>query len=437
MKTHKNLIYSLMLLLASFTYNSCVQEDDFAIPSLEFDAKWKTNKTLKDLITLINATGDDFNTAPELIKTEEDFVVEGYVISSDEAGNFFETLIIQDKAENPEYSIQIDINEDNLYGFLPVGSKVQINAKGLYWAKDANVLKLGLTRDGALRALEKTEIKTYLGKISNEITEIKPIVLNSFSEINASHVNKLISVSNAYFSNADLGKTYALTTPPTDTNRTLLGNKCGTLIMRNNRFADFANINIPENSGTVTGVLSRYNNDYQLLIRDLKDVNFTQPRPAVDGFETLDAWDVISITGNQKWSIDAALGNPKPLVKMSGFVNSKSNVNEDWLLLKPIDIPSTAEKVIVNFQSDVRFSGNVLEVYVSKNYVSGSIHATSWEKLNPVLDQDESKFGTWVCSGDLDITSYKGNKVSVAFKYTSTASNSATWQLDNFKIIVK
>ncbi len=194
MKTHKNLIYSLMLLLASFTFNSCVQEDDFAIPSLEFGSKWKTNKTLKDLITLINVTGSDYNTAPVFINPSEDFVVEGYVISSDEAGNFFETLIIQDKAENPEYSIQIDINNDNLYGFFPVGSKVQINAKGLYWAKDANVLKLGLKRDGELRALEKTEIKTFLGKTSNEITALKPIVLGSFSEINASHVNKLISV---------------------------------------------------------------------------------------------------------------------------------------------------------------------------------------------------------------------------------------------------
>jgi hypothetical protein len=436
MKTHKNLIYSLMLLLASFTYNSCVQEDDFAIPSLEFDAKWKTNKTLKDLITLINATGDDFNTAPELIKTEEDFVVEGYVISSDEAGNFFETLIIQDKAENPEYSIQIDINEDNLYGFLPVGSKVQINTKGLYWAKDANVLKLGLTRDGALRALEKTEIKTYLGKISNEITEIKPIVLNSFSEINASHVNKLISVSNAYFSNADLGKTYALTTPPTNSNRTLQSEK-GTLVMRNSGFADFASAKIPAEVGTVTGVLSRYNNDFQLLIRDLKDVNFTKSRPIVDGFETLDAWNVISTTGEQKWNISASFGNPKPLVQMSGFVSGASNENEDWLILKPIAISATASKVAINFESDVRFSGNVLEVYVSKNYVSGNPSTATWEKLNPTLDTDISKFNNWIFSGDIDITSYKGNKVSVAFKYTSTASNSATWQLDNFKIIVK
>ena len=53
-------------------------------------------------------------------------VIEGYVVSSDQKGNFFKNLFIQDKPENPTAAIQIVIDENNLYQSYPVGAKVLV-----------------------------------------------------------------------------------------------------------------------------------------------------------------------------------------------------------------------------------------------------------------------------------------------------------------------
>ncbi|MEX0363358.1 MAG: DUF5689 domain-containing protein, partial [Allomuricauda sp.] len=37
----------------------------------------------------------------ETFQIQEDLIIEGYVISSDEAGNFFNEVYLQDKTKNP------------------------------------------------------------------------------------------------------------------------------------------------------------------------------------------------------------------------------------------------------------------------------------------------------------------------------------------------
>jgi hypothetical protein len=40
----------------------------------------------------------------------------------------------------------------------------------------------------------------------------------------------------------------------------------------------------------------------------------------------------------------------------------------------------------------------------------------------------------WVSSGNLNISNFIGESIHVAFRYTSTNSACATWELDNIKI---
>lgn len=58
------------------------------------------------------------------------------------------------------------------------------------------------------------------------------------------------------------------------------------------------------------------------------------------------------------------------------------------------------------------------------------------------MDKTESNirynyfFSGFVNSGAIDFTAYAGKNVNVAFKYTSTTSAAATWEIDNVKVIV-
>ena len=65
------------------------------------------------------------------------------------------------------------------------------------------------------------------------------------------------------------------------TNRYLVDDKGYELIVRTSSFADFANNPLPQGSGKIRGILTRFNNDYQLFVRTAADVDMTGERSTV------------------------------------------------------------------------------------------------------------------------------------------------------------
>lgn len=150
-----------------------------------------------------------------------------------------------------------------------------------------------------------------------------------------------------------------------------------------------------------------------------------------DGFETNWAnWTKFSVTGAQTWSLDTQYGNPGNCAKMSGY-SGTNNANEDWLISPAIDL-SGLTSASLSFQTASRFTGNVLEVKISSNYPGGDPNSATWTNLTATLDASNSY--TWTNSGVIDITSFVGGNVYIAFKYTATSSASMTWEVDNVKI---
>ena len=104
----------LIVLLASVTMVSCVQEDDYDIPQTEpqeinLDGRTTTIGAVQG--EFIQAQEDDYNEDNFTIVTYDDqtegssLYMEGYVISSDEGGNYFEELILQDAPEKTCYRV--------------------------------------------------------------------------------------------------------------------------------------------------------------------------------------------------------------------------------------------------------------------------------------------------------------------------------------------
>lgn len=151
-------------------------------------------------------------------------------------------------------------------------------------------------------------------------------------------------------------------------------------------------------------------------------------------------WVKFSEVGAQVWE-SAPYGNPDGFcAKMSGFASS-SNANVDWLISPAQDL-SKFQKASFAFESAVNFSGPDIEIYISKNYSgTGDPNATGvqWKKVNgtklavPTTNPTYQYF----FSGIVDVPGFAGTgceAVYFAFKYTSTASQSATWEIDNFKV---
>lgn len=122
MKTNR--ILSLMsILFLGLIVVSCVQDDDYNIPTLEIvEPNITANTTISIVKSMYAGTLVDFTEA----SNGGELIIEGYVVSNDEAGNFYKVLVLQDAPENPTAAIQLDIDVTALYSKYKPGRKVYV-----------------------------------------------------------------------------------------------------------------------------------------------------------------------------------------------------------------------------------------------------------------------------------------------------------------------
>lgn len=146
-----------------------------------------------------------------------------------------------------------------------------------------------------------------------------------------------------------------------------------------------------------------------------------------DGFG---GWQQISISGAQEWEIDVEHGvGGSSCAKCTGY-DGGANANEDWLISPAMNFDNyTAETL--NFYNAAGYDGPALEAMISNDYNGSDPSSATWTDLPYVSSPD---FFDWTSSGDIDISSVNGTTVYVAFKYTSTSADAATWELDDIFI---
>jgi hypothetical protein len=215
----------------------------------------------------------------ETIQIKEDWVIEGYVISSDRAGNFFGVLHLQDHPTNPTHGFQVEIDLRDSYLFFEPGSKVLIKLKGLYLGRSGETYKLG----GTFTAFGNTSVgRLPVLKISEHIflscdssDQLKP-VLGQFDDLEKLRTNTLVKFEEMEVIEEELGSVFAVATE--ETTRTIQDCSKFTIALVNSGFSDFQEQTLPDGNGTITGVLLKDGDELKLIIRDLEDIEFTNDR---------------------------------------------------------------------------------------------------------------------------------------------------------------
>ena len=445
MKLINTLSFFAFLTIINF---SCVQDDDYSVPA---SIGQEENANLNQLLAEIeNGSADlmtisqlkNFFVDGEVNEIESNLVVKGYVSSSDYAGNFYKEFYMQDEIENPTAGIKVSINQVDSYNQFNVGREVYIKLQGLSIGETNSgdgVIAIG---GGAneygdeISEITENNAATCILRSSNSYSLV-PLALN-LSEINDMHIGVYVSGLSAQFASSLGGLTYVDPQEDYDTQRDL--ESCvdaGTLKLETSAFSSFNDKMLPvEGSGTISGIITKdyFGDNRVMMLNTTDDVNFDSSRcdPLFsDDFSSnsLNNWTVVNVEGEQTWEI-TPYGNPAPSAKISGF-SGGSNSNEDWLITSAIDLTSLTT-VTLNFQSVVRYSGPSLEVYVSTDYSGGNPSSDgNWQELSVVLDTDDSSWSSWTDSGNVDLSSFSGANVFIGFKYISTTSNSATYEIDN------
>lgn len=261
-----NILYRLFAILFIAISASCVDTNDFDLPTIGPDKEYANLKSLDEIIALYNGSPVEFT---------EDVTVYGYVISDDREGNFFKSIIIQDKPENPTVGLEIRINDTNLNARYNVGRKVYIKLKGLALSKYFASFQIGVLNGTSTDRIDVNEYLNFIDR-SSEIVDIVP-TNTTIGELTDAQINTLVKIDD--IQSQEKGLTYANPDPnnTSSVNRTFVS--CATyesIIMRTSGFATFKSYAIPDMKGSITGVLGKFSSDYQLYIRDTNDVDFTQ-----------------------------------------------------------------------------------------------------------------------------------------------------------------
>lgn len=223
-----------------------------------------------DYKTTINGGGYKLIDKPMMIK--------GYITGNDISGNLYQQVALQDATG----AILVDINGGGLYGYLPVGQEILIDLNGLYIGSKGKQAQIG----GIYTNLKNGA--TYVGKMDRptwqkhfklldeaDASNVKAEVFDLSKAADATYLDenagKLMTIKGVKFTSAN-GKTVWAAKDET-TNQSLKGINSNIVVVRTSGYARFANAILPEGAFDITGIFTRYNNTWQILIRNTDDLS--------------------------------------------------------------------------------------------------------------------------------------------------------------------
>ena len=445
---------------------SCTNPDSYRTPDFSSVCKDVTpTKTVGDITSSSTAT-------PQ--KYIDDDIIEAYVTSSDEGGNFYKSISFISTDKNLGFSMPID--DYNLYTKYEPGRKVYINLKDRYYFKqygstvigsfyNGGTPDLGSTSDNSIGRISGIEYKDVITASCatkvNEADIIKKLSINDAK--NDKYLNMLIEFDNVQFTDEFLGKNYydANNQIGGATNNLIKDASGATVFLRASQYATFASEPIPSNSGKIIGVMTKYRNDYQFMIRTIKDVQLTNARilPPVnpdlvytgsvsEPFETYAVGDKVfpkyindQTVGNRYWAIKQfPTGSGNKFIEMSSFNGATSpGVVTKAYFMVPVDFTAANN---FTFKKLIRFNkGVALKVYYvpSSNYTpNGTINVNSFvditSSFNIVYPASGSSDGSFTSAGTYTIPPSLTGTGFFVFEYSGTSTITTTIQLDDITI---
>ena len=146
--------------------------------------------------------------------------------------------------------------------------------------------------------------------------------------------------------------------------------------------------------------------------------------------KTFSNWIVKNVLGAQVWSIDSIHAAGNPFASMTGYA-AGSFPNEDWLISPAMNF-NLYNNEALTFISAYKYTGNPLQALISNDY-DGTTDPNNfvWTPLTPAWSAGNF---VWTPSGNVNVSGTNGTHVYIGFKYTSDATASSTWELDDIVI---
>jgi hypothetical protein len=383
------------------------------------------------------------------VQITENWALKGIITASDKKdGNLYKEAYIQDGTTG------LRMLFDATSG-LYIGDSVIVNIKDLYLGDYGNFIQMGdvpyYDNSGSIRVsgfnMDKHILKLSIGNPTYPqaatISQVK----------SAAWLGKLVRLDNVEFDDNQLGLTWAdaEADPPAAANRNLADCSNNRLIVRTSGYASFAGETLPSGKGSITGIVTVFNSDYQLVVRDYSEVQMSGDRcgfmPLGDPVETISqtftgltagqdivvtGWQNISQVGGRLWQAKTFSGNT---YAQATAYNSGLTSMVTWFITPPVII--SAQKILT-FQSAQAYwahgTEKPLAVFYSTDYNGSNIATATWTPITATLATSTDANYAFVDSGEINLPVEAGKTAVIAFRYTGSNTLSTSSCIDNITV---
>lgn len=387
-----------------------------------------------------------------------DDIIEAYVVSSDEEGNFFKSIYLQTKAsdENPTIGFNIPIDVSNTYIDYRLGNKVYVKLKDQFTDLYYGGLRIGSlyvsnAGDPTIGRISQNEFRNVLNASCTILDENQLVESLSVEEaLSDSKLNTLIELNDVEFTEAALGRHYFEESNNVggSTNWNLRDKTGNQIIFRTSAYAKFADHLVPEGSGKVRGILTKYGSDYQFMVRSESDIIMKGKRNTPffsEDFQSvknnvnfvLPGWSNIVEKATKLWKSMVYSGNGYAEFNTTSTTAAE---NVAWLVSPKINLVGYKNAVLSfrSAQHDLKMDSplNTLEVYVSANFDGSNIAKAKWTKLEAKIPSLATPTKAFISSGGIDLSTYSGS-INIAFKYVGSGKDktlNGAFMVDDIKI---
>ena len=234
----------------------------------------------------------DYRDGQSFAKVTDDVKIKAIVTSSDAQGNIYQELALQDATG----AIIVGVAQGGLYGPLPIGTEILVSLKDLYVGNYGKQAQIGMPSKNATGA-------DVIGRISRTTWDqhykilstghiVEPTLFATGTNPTTWNLDtdggKLGIIRNVSFKSSNNSKATDTFADPNggagSVSWTLNEQDGRKVIVYNSNFADFANAKVPTGKVDITGIIKRFNNQWEIIIRSLDDIKAVEK---VDPFKGL------------------------------------------------------------------------------------------------------------------------------------------------------
>lgn len=411
----------------------------FAGCKKEFDTPPERHLGVGDVYTIAQLRAMYVNNSNVAIQWRDssDKSVYAVVTADERSGNLYRNVYVQDHTGSIVLRLK---NPGGIYQ----GDSIRIHLPGTTLSAYQGLLQLDSVD------VDNNIVKQGTG-VHVEPRTVSIAQLGDATNLLSTMQGALIRLENVEFIPGDTAKTYANAVTQATENRTLKDCGSGTVIVRNSGYADFAGVPIPKGRGSFLGVVGVFGSTIQLFIRNVNEVQLNGPRcgendctPAARVEEDfgivqnnaevqLECWLNVFTEGSRRWRGRIADGQSSAEGSVASFDTQGGTA---WLVSPPL---TYSAGMALNFSSAVgsTWQHNGLSVWLSTdiNLTNGAtVTAAPWQAVNATLAGQTSGTGTWVPSGNIDLSTFvtEGQPFVIGFKYTGVPTTQATtYRIDN------